>query len=227
MNAVHSLLGQAIEWTVEQAKVYDPETRRMVEPPPDGRSGVVWSAGPVTGTAWVIPDQPREDEGHAVCVLISAKGAHRQRVLDQCRSTAERHRFGLACLQNRLFVPADLGGAIGYELPRDQDSSDPRGSVFYGDVTPQAAGTCPKCARPRVQVRAMAVIGHIPGTRAQPELGIELHLTAHKIPGRGGTPCDGAGHPPAETRFTPSRLIAQWADEHGADSISRTRHSPY
>lgn len=86
-----------------------------------------------------------------------------------------------------------------------------------------ATGTCPACGRPGVRVarvvRKGAAFDLTPDAVHRVPLGVELALAAHKRPGRGAPACDGAGRPPAETRFTPSPLIGEWLAEHGPESV--------
>lgn len=109
-----------------------------------------------------------------------------------------------------------------------------------------ATGTCPMCSRKRVKVARVETHG-LPGSalarrkgetdlefivrrnkvKAElkknprgPLLRVSLALAAHRTPGRGGTPCPGAGQVPAETRFTPGRdLLADWIATYGPDSV--------
>lgn len=37
------------------------------------RHGDVWSPGPMEGSVWVIPDEPRDGEGRAVCVGLDGR----------------------------------------------------------------------------------------------------------------------------------------------------------
>ena len=37
------------------------------------RHGEVWSPGPMEGSVWVIPDEPRDGEGRAVCVGLDGR----------------------------------------------------------------------------------------------------------------------------------------------------------
>ncbi len=94
-----SILGEPIKWSVPQEPTYEyPTTRHgfsrrvSIPTPPIVRAGVVWSAGPVPGTAWVIPDEREEAEGFAVCVQIDTGGQHSQRPVDVARSTSDAQR---------------------------------------------------------------------------------------------------------------------------------------
>lgn len=108
-----------ITWAIKRDRVWDPVARMMVVQPDDVRTGVVFSAGPVTSTAWVIPDEPREGEGHAVCVFLSAAG-NRQRPVDLRRSSLQVHQATLANLAAGRSVPACVVPSMprGYELER-------------------------------------------------------------------------------------------------------------
>lgn len=123
MSYLHTLLGRPLTWLMDRPELWDPTTRRMVTQDPLERTGLVWSAGPVTGTAWVIPDHHEPDDGHAVCVQITKTG-HRQRHIDQQRSTTKTHDLGLAALRHRHYLPtllartSDNGPALGYHLAR-------------------------------------------------------------------------------------------------------------
>lgn len=104
----HELLGKAISWNDGEAE----------------RTGVAWSAGPLRGTAWVIPDGRAEGEGAAVCVRVSRSKGHTVTESDRRRSTARIQAEGLAALRVRQIVPPVLYkgpdglGTYGYHLPR-------------------------------------------------------------------------------------------------------------
>ncbi len=95
---MEDLLGRRITWTLTET------TDRPT------RTGVVWSAGPVQGTAWVVPDEPQDGEGHAVCVRIAPSG-HEQRSIDLRRSTAVAQRDALDSLRHRWPVPMGFAGS--------------------------------------------------------------------------------------------------------------------
>jgi hypothetical protein len=98
MSARESILGARIAWSV----LYDGregDEHRV-------RTGVVWSAGPVTGTAWVIPDVPEPAEGYAVCVKVENDGYAAQRAVDYNRSTAAGHEWQLRLIRQRGHVAA-------------------------------------------------------------------------------------------------------------------------
>lgn len=99
MSERMNILGEPIKWSVPQEPAYEWETTRQgfsrrvsIDTPPIVRAGIVWSAGPVTGTAWVIPDEREETEGFAVCVRIDTGGQHSQRPVDVARSTRDAQR---------------------------------------------------------------------------------------------------------------------------------------
>lgn len=131
---MHSLLGQRITWTLQPITRWDSEQRCSVTTPGNERTGVVFSAGPVGGTAWVIPDEREPEEGYAVCVRIDPAGErHRQGSLELRRSKAEHHAYGLAALRVRQRLSSLYAGAVvktdkygnvfrdqpyGYSLPR-------------------------------------------------------------------------------------------------------------
>lgn len=88
---VSHLLGRRIRWT---------ESGRAV----GVRSGVVWSAGPRPGTAWVTPDHRRADEGLCACVTVRESGRHVATPVDQELSLARHQnlrRLGLASRETR------------------------------------------------------------------------------------------------------------------------------
>ena len=100
-----SILGQRITWHVvsyshrydfDHARATGRSPRVRVENLGAVRTGVVWSAGPVSGTAWVIPDQRVDGEGRAVCVKIEKDGRHVARPQDVERSTAKAHTLALS-----------------------------------------------------------------------------------------------------------------------------------
>lgn len=118
-----SILGQPITWTTVQythrydfdmARTTGRSPRVRVEVPGETRTGVVWSAGPVVGTAWVIPTERRSGEGHAVCVQIPSQGRPTQRPADVERSRADNHQTDLGRLQGRYSV----NGRYGYDVER-------------------------------------------------------------------------------------------------------------
>lgn len=96
-TATESILGQRIKWNVvtyawrydyDRARTTGENPRQRHENVVTTRTGIVWSAGPTPGTAWVIPDERGGGEGHAVCVLISKNGEHTARPIDAERSTS-------------------------------------------------------------------------------------------------------------------------------------------
>ena len=108
MAYVHTILGQGIKWM-------------------DGeelRSGVVWSAGPLGGTVWVIPDVRGPEEGVAVCVRVAAGKEPEVTSADRTRSEASVQEWGMSCMANRfklpkvLFPGRDRQGGYGYGVPR-------------------------------------------------------------------------------------------------------------
>jgi hypothetical protein len=228
MSSVRELLGQPITWAVPQPATYEAGSWRSIPQPDLMRTGVVWSAGPATGTAWVIPDERAEGEGYAVCVVISSKGAHKQREIDIKRSTADMHERGLACLRTRLPLPATLArgedglGVYGYELARG-DGEDPRSSYVYDLTALDARGTCPDCGRSGVPVKRSEVRTtdrpDLHDLRAGAVVAIRPALARHKTPGRGGKPCPGAGKVPAETGYRSAHL-AEMVRDFGAESVA-------
>ncbi|OLL69877.1 hypothetical protein Ae168Ps1_6380c [Pseudonocardia sp. Ae168_Ps1] len=107
MGYVHEQLGQRITWD-------------------DGgrsRSGTVWSAGPRKYTAWVIPDERRDGEGHAVCVAVRPSKPFGVTDADRRRSTTEIQAEGLRCLRSRKVLPSELllvdrQASYGYRMER-------------------------------------------------------------------------------------------------------------
>ena len=92
-----SVLGKPIRWTVvsyrhdydfDRARSTGRSPRERVEVPGVSRTGVVSSAGPVPGTAWVIPDERADGEGYAVCVQVPRQGRPTARPVDVERSSA-------------------------------------------------------------------------------------------------------------------------------------------
>lgn len=96
-----SLLGQRITWDVVRGERVGRTTITHVE---KTRAGIVWSAGPLVGTAWVIPDQPEPGEGNAVCVHINGKG-HTATPNDWVRSDSGAQEIVLAALRGRARLP--------------------------------------------------------------------------------------------------------------------------
>jgi hypothetical protein len=76
------------------------------------RGGIVWSDGPVQGTAWVIPDEPTEDEGHAVRVHLSSIKGHYSTVADERCSLKNAQDDALASMRFRQLVPSGFASAI-------------------------------------------------------------------------------------------------------------------
>ncbi len=191
MNA--SLLGQRITWTV---------TSTGAE-----RSGVVWSDGPVTDTAWVIPDERGVDEGRAVCVHIGSDNKNAARGVDERRSTVTVHVNTLSRLKHRRFLPHG-NHPMGYEQDR---GTGPRCSVDHNWGCPRchgpAYGTCPVCLN-RARVARLEARrtpdGQItfgpPGSEQRLVGAVRIAVVAHR---HLGAPCSGAGQVPAETTFTP------------------------
>jgi hypothetical protein len=117
---MQSILGRRIAWqVVSYSREWDFEdanrgghwTVKRVERTSETRTGIVWSAGPVDGTAWVIPDQRESGEGYAVCVRIGKDGRHVQRPTDTERSNATGHLCTLANRRNLRRGIRDLRGA--------------------------------------------------------------------------------------------------------------------
>ncbi|GAA1404046.1 hypothetical protein GCM10009613_65820 [Pseudonocardia kongjuensis] len=107
MGYVHERLGQRITW--------DDAGR--------SRSGTVWSAGPKNYTAWVIPDEHEDGEGHAVCVVVRPGKPFAATAADRRRSTAEIQAEGLRCLRDRRVLPRELllldrQTTYGYQMTR-------------------------------------------------------------------------------------------------------------
>jgi hypothetical protein len=104
------LIGTRIEWTAAaKAPGYGTYPYQLFA---RVRSGVVWSTGPVRGTAWVVPDQPEQGEGRAVCVTIRANGEHVATPADQLLSTAD--------LQAETLHRLRLGWPLAPEISHDQ-----------------------------------------------------------------------------------------------------------
>lgn len=81
------------------------------------RTGQYWAPGPVTDSAWVIPDDGgRLTEGYAVCVYRQANGQWVQRPIDKKRSTREHHQAVIAACRDRRDVPLSRG-ADGWVIP--------------------------------------------------------------------------------------------------------------
>jgi len=82
------------------------------------RHGEVWCPGPFTDNVWVIPDEPRDGEGRAVCVGLDG------------RQTAEQGRWSQA--QRQTLV--GLGLASPSWLASDVD----RGGQLRARIAPRA-----------------------------------------------------------------------------------------
>lgn len=201
MNA--SLLGQRITWTVTSTG--------------EQRCGVVWSAGPVAGTAWVIPDERGVDEGRAVCVHIGPDNKNAARGVDERRSTATAHSNALACLKHRQFLPHG-NNPLGYNQDR---GTSPGCSVDHNEGCSRchgpAYGTCPVCLNRARVVKLEAWRTPDGQVTFAPEGSTKVsgqHLgganriavAAHRLR---GVACSGAGQVPAETTFAPGYALRQ------------------
>ena len=150
----------------------------------------------------------------ALCHCDAGPGGHEPGV-DECRSALRTSRYHLD----------PLPGVGAHGKPAD------------------AVGTCPVCGRAGVKVVRVETRG-LPGpalhrregetalefiyryeqlqkTPRGPLLEVAIAVVAHRTPGGGGTPCDGAGQVPAETRCTPGRgrLLTDWIEAYGPDSV--------
>lgn len=82
------------------------------------RAGTVWSAGPVTDTFWVVPDERREGEGLAVCLYRIRAGVYRHRKVDVERSGEDWQRRRLAELAHRPQRPSWMRGIDQFDYVR-------------------------------------------------------------------------------------------------------------
>lgn len=220
MSYIDTLLGQHVTWTVPVPPLHGPVvgedgvTRWVATPqPPIERSGVVWSPGPVTGSAWVIPDEREPDEGHAVCVKVSKTG-HTQDGNALARSDAEAQERALSHARHGLAYPAlfarghqDGCGAYPHQLLRG-DGTHPIPS-FGRDGIREARGTCRECGQVR-RVMLHKVRGLTARGKPRSVLSLTPVIGPHAVK---GTACPGAGQVPAETRYTPGRELASWEQQ--------------
>ena len=80
------------------------------------------------------------------------------------------------------------------------------GATSYAGAT----GTCPKCERPGVKVRRAKVVTTDQAGDLSVGVLVALRpaLAAHRVPGRGGGQCEGAGELPVETRWRSTQCDA-------------------
>jgi len=80
------------------------------------RHGEVWSPGPMDTSVWVIPDEPRDGEGRAVCVGLDG----RQTAIQHTWSQHQHQESVAANLPDAALLPAhtERGGQLRARLSR-------------------------------------------------------------------------------------------------------------
>lgn len=102
------------------------------------------------------------------------------------------------------------------------------GVTSYGLTGPPAGttgatGTCPTCTRTGIKVRRAEVVTSnrrdLHNFPVNIVIAIRPALAPHRTPGRSGTPCEGAGLVPTETRWRATALEAILRD-YGPDAVT-------
>lgn len=100
------------------------------------RTGLYWSPGPTTGSAWVIPDEHHEGEGHAVCIELKPNGSARMRKVDVERSTAAWQASKITDLRDRTRTERPYGW-----------STQTRTYPVAATIHPYGLEPAPRCVR--------------------------------------------------------------------------------